>query len=170
MLPQEFGFGDASRTGFHFAAERQFTLNRAFAFSQLFQQGRSDGQAIAAGQFQDLTKVTEACAHNHSFVAVLFVVFVDFAYGHYARIFCRRVFFLIGVRFVPVEDTAHKRRNQEYARFRTSTRLSEGEQQSQVTVDAFFFQLLSGANALPGRSQFDQNAIVTDAGIVIQLD
>jgi len=97
---------------------------------------------------------------------VLFVVFVDFAYGHHARIFCRRILFLIGVGFVPVEDTTNERRNQEYARFCTGARLSEGEQQRQVTVDAFFFQLLGSANTLPGGSQFNQNATVADARIV----
>ena len=101
---------------------------------------------------------------------MLLVVFVDFADGNHARIFCRRVLFLVGVSFVPVEDTANKRRNQEDARFGASASLSEGEQQRQVTVDAFFFQLFSGANALPGGSQLDKNTIVADARVVIQLD
>ncbi len=62
----------------------------------------------------------------------------------------RCVLFLVGVLLVPVEDTANKWRNQEHARFGTGTRLGEGEQQRQVTVDAFFLQLLRRADALPG--------------------
>ncbi len=80
------------------------------------------------------------------------------------------VLFLVGVGFVPVENTADERRNQEHARFSTGTRLGEGEQQRQVTVDAFFFQLLSSTDALPGGRQFDQDAVVADASIVVQFD
>ena len=101
---------------------------------------------------------------------MLFVVFVDFRHGNHAWIFRRRILFLVGVGFVPVQNTAHKRRNQVYASFGTCTRLCEGEQQSQVTVDPFFFQLFSGANALPGRGQFDQDTVVADARIVVQFD
>ena len=170
MLPQEFRFGNTLRTCFHFTGVHQFTLNGPFALGQLFQQRWRDGQAVTASQFENFTNVTEAGAHHYGFITVLLVVLVDFADGNHARIFCRRVLFLIGVGFVPVEDTTNERRNQEDARFGASTSLSEGEQQGQVAVDAFFFQLLSGANALPGGSQLDQNTIVADARVVIQLD
>ena len=170
MLPQELRFGNTLRTRFHFTGIYQLTLNGAFAFGQLFQQRRGDGQAVTASQFQNFANVTEACAHHDGFIAVLLVILVDFADGNYARIFCRCVLFLVGVGFVPVEDTANERRNQEDARFGASASLSEGEQQRQVTVNAFFFQLFSGANALPGGGQFDQNAIVADARVVVQLD
>ncbi|CCK05286.1 hypothetical protein BN128_3315 [Cronobacter sakazakii 696] len=170
VLPEELGFGQTCRTRFHLAVEREFALNRAFAFRQLFQERRRDGQTVATRQLKDFADVTEACAHYHGFIAVLFVVLVDFRHRHHARIFLRRVFFLVGVRFVPVEDTAHKRGDQIHARFSTGTRLREGEQQRQVTVDAFFFQLLRRADALPGGSQFDQDAIVADAGVVVEFD
>ncbi len=102
------------------------TLLFSFALRQLFQQCRCDGQTVAACQFQNFADVTEACAHNHGFITVLFVVLVDFRYRNHAWIFCRSVLFLIGIRFVPVKNTANKRRDQEHARFRTSTSLSEG--------------------------------------------
>ncbi|WP_420536564.1 transaldolase family protein [Escherichia coli] len=47
---------------------------------------------------------------------------------------------------------------------------SEGEQQGQVTVDAFFFQLFRSTDTLPGRSQFDQNTIVANTCIVVEFD
>ena len=59
VLPQELGFGDTSRTRFNFAAKGQFTLDSAFAFRQLFQQGRSDSQAVTASQLQDLAEVAK---------------------------------------------------------------------------------------------------------------
>ncbi len=138
MLPQELRFGNTLRTRFHFTGIYQLTLNGAFAFGQLFQQRRGDGQAVTASQFQNFANVTEACAHHDGFIAVLLVILVDFADGNYARIFCRCVLFLVGVGFVPVEDTANERRNQEDARFGASASLSEGEQQRQVTVNASF--------------------------------
>ena len=101
---------------------------------------------------------------------MLFVVFVDFSHRNHAWIFSRCVLFLIGVGFVPVQNTAHERRNQVYASFCTCTRLREREQQGQVTVDTLFFQLLCRADTLPGRSQFDQDTIVADARIVVQFD
>ncbi|CCJ77799.1 hypothetical protein BN135_2863 [Cronobacter muytjensii 530] len=170
VLPEELRFSQAFRTRFHFAVKGELTLNGAFAFRQLFQQRRRDGQTVAAREFKDFADVTEACAHDHSFIAVLFVVLVDFRHGNHARIFLRRILFLVRVGFVPVENTAHERRDQVNARFSARTRLREGEQQSQVTVDAFFFKLLGGADALPGRSELDQNAIVADASVVVEFD
>ena len=170
MLPQELGLSDTRRTRFHFAGVRQFTFDSPFALSQLFQQCRSDGQTVATCQFQNFADVTEACAHNHGFITVLFVVLVDFRYRNHARIFCRSVLFLITIRFVPVKNTANKWRDQEHACFRTSTSLSEGEQQCQVTVNTFFFQLFCSTDTLPGRSQFDQNTIVANPCIVVEFD
>ena len=119
VLPQELGLGDALWARFHFAGVGQFTLVSTFAFCQLFQQRRGDGQAVTASQLNDFTDVTEACAHNNGLIAVLFVVFVDFRHGNHAWIFRRRILFLVGVGFVPVQNTAHKRRNQVFATFGT---------------------------------------------------
>ncbi len=83
-----------SGMAFHFTGIYQLTLNSAFAFGQLFQQRRGDGQAVTASQFQNFANVTEACAHHDGFIAVLLWQTVDFADGNYARIFCRCVLFL----------------------------------------------------------------------------
>lgn len=94
MLPQELRFGNTLRTRFHFTGIYQLTLNSAFAFGQLFQQRRGDGQAVTASQFQNFANVTEACAHHDGFIAVLLVILVDFADGNHARIFCGAYSFL----------------------------------------------------------------------------
>ena len=111
----------------------------------------------------DLAEIAEAGAHHHGVVTVLFVVLVNLGHGDHARIFVRRELFLVAVGFVPIEDTADERRDQVNAGFGAGASLSEGEQQRQVTVDAFFLQLLRRADALPGRGQFDQDTIVADA-------
>lgn len=54
---------------------------------------------------------------------------------------------------VPVVDTANERREQVYAGFFSGADLGEGEQQSQVGVNTFFFQLFGGVDAFPGGRQ-----------------
>ncbi len=101
---------------------------------------------------------------------MLFVVLVDFRYGNHARIFSWRIVFLVGIGFIPVKNTTYERRDQVDARFGARTRLREGEQQRQVTVDAFFFQLFGCTNALPGGRQLDQDTIVADTRIIVEFN
>jgi len=109
VLPQELRFSHLRRTRFHFASPGEFRLQRTFSFRQLFQQGRGDGQTVATSQLNDFAYVTEAGTHHHRFIAVLLVVFIDFRHGNHARIFMRRVLFLVGIRFVPVQNTTNER-------------------------------------------------------------
>ena len=44
------------------------------------------------------------------------------------------------------------------------------EQQRQVAVNAFFFQDLGRADALPGGGDLDQNAFPRNAGLFVLLD
>src|SRR5471030_1901120 len=168
--PVELRFSQWLWTGFSFAGVREFTLQRAFAFCQLFEQCRRDGQTVTTGQFDDFTDVTEACAHHYSFIAMLLVVFVNFSHGYNAWIFMWCELFFVAIGFVPVENTANEGRDQVCTGFGTSTCLREGEQQRQVTVDAGFFQFLRSADTLPGRGQFNQDTVVADTCIIVEFD
>ena len=100
---------------------------------------------------------------------MLLVVVVDGGDGDHARIFARGVVTVV-LGLVPVEDAAHERGDQEGAGFGTGTGLGEGEQQGQVALDALFLQDFGGTDAFPGGGQLDQDAIVGDAGFVVEAD
>ncbi len=100
---------------------------------------------------------------------MLLVVVVDGGDGDHARIFARGVVTVV-LGLVPVEDAAHERGDQEGTGFGTGAGLGEGKQQGQVGLDAFLFQHLGGADALPGGGQLDQDAIVADACFVVEAD
>ncbi len=68
MLPQELRFRwPRSGRAFTSPVYHQLTLNSAFAFGQLFQQRRGDGQAVTASQFQNFANVTEALRPSRRF-------------------------------------------------------------------------------------------------------
>ncbi len=169
QLPAEFGLGHRGRFGFALAGVVQLAYHGAFSLAQLFQQGRANGQTVAACQLQDLAGIAEAGAHDHGRVVVLLVVVVDGGNGDHARIFAGSVITVV-LGFVPVEDAAHERGDQEGAGFGTGAGLGEGEQQGQVALDTLFLQHLGGTDPFPGGSQFDQDAVVADAGFVVETD
>ena len=72
--------------------------------------------------------------------------------------------------FVPVVNTADEGRNQSHSRFGARDGLGEAEEQSQIAVNAFSFEPLGGANALPGAGELDENALTADAFRLIQRD
>src|SRR5690606_21146196 len=74
------------------------------------------------------------------------------------------------VLFVPVQNTANKRRDQCHTCISTGFSLCQAEQQRQVTVNTALFQLCCSLNALPGRSQFDQHSIRGNAGLLIAIN
>ena len=94
MLPVELRFGQCGRTRLHFTGVRQFALQRAFALRQLFQQRRAMVRRSQPASSMISADVTEAGAHHHGVVTVLFVVLVDFGHGDHARIFVRGELFL----------------------------------------------------------------------------
>ena len=48
--------------------------------------------------------------------------------------------------------------------------MSEGEEESEVTADAFFFEFGSGLDAFPGGSHLDEDAFFGDAGGFVESD
>ena len=77
---------------------------------------------------------------------------------------------LAGVLLVPVEDAADEGRDQRDLGLGAGDGLVQAEEQGQVAVDAFLFELLGGLDALPGGGELDEHALVADAGSVILLD
>ncbi len=150
-------------------AWRQLALQLAFIRRQLLQQVRADGQAVTAGQLFNLAEVTEARAHHHSLVAIGLVVVVDARHRLHARVIGTGVVVAVGL-LVPVVDTAHERRNQEHPSLGTGHGLGKREQQRQVGLNAFFFQLLRRADAFPGGGDLDQHTVTANAGFVVQVD
>ncbi len=71
---------------------------------------------------------------------------------------------------MPVQDTAHERRDQEGAGIGAGSGLDIREQQGEVAVYTLFLQLFSGANAFPGGRNLDQHPAGIHAEVVIQLD
>ena len=64
---------------------------------------------------------------------------------------------------VIVVDAADERRDQRHAGFGAGHRLREAEEQRQVAVDALAFELLGGADALPGAADLDQDPLAANA-------
>ena len=74
---------------------------------------------------------------------------------------------LAGVFHVPVEDAANEGRDERDVGLGRRNGLVQPKKQGQVAVDAFLLQHLGGADALPGGSDLDQNALAPDALLVV---
>ncbi len=85
-----------------------------------------DGQVITSRQLCDLTNVPETGTHDNCLVAKLLVVVEDLHNAFDPWVFLGAVVLLVRC-FVPVEDTADKRRNEVSACFGCSNGLGEGE-------------------------------------------
>ena len=95
--------------------------------------------------------------HHLSRVAVLFEVVEDLGDRHHTGIFRAGIAITAGIFLVPIEDPADKGRDQGHIGFCAGRSLGETEQQGQIAMNAFAFQLLSGLNALPGGGDLDQH-------------
>eukprot|EP00754_Rhynchopus_humris_P018783 Rhum_TRINITY_DN14614_c20_g1::Rhum_TRINITY_DN14614_c20_g1_i1::g.104443::m.104443 len=148
----------------------QLRLEGRVVLRQLVQQGRSDGQVVAARQVLDLVGVAEGRAHDDGLVAELLVVVVDLRHALDTRVVQAREVLRRLRRLVPVEDASHERRDQRHARLRARHRLREGEEQRQVAVDALGLELPAGLDALPRGRELDEHAVLRHAGLLVQRD
>lgn len=77
---------------------------------------------------------------------------------------------LLGRGLVPVEDTANKGRNEVGTGLGSGNGLDLGEHERQVAVDAVLgLQDLSSLDALPCRGELDENALLVNAGLLVEL-
>src|SRR6478752_7910598 len=130
----------------------------------------ADGEEITACQIDDLFELAKARAHDLGLVAVLLVVVVDAEHAGYARIFFTRDVGDALRLLVPVVNAPDERRDQGDLGLGAGDRLGEAEEQGQVGVNALFFQLFSGFDALPSGAELDQHALALDSGSFVQLD
>ena len=100
---------------------------------------------------------------------MLFEVVVDVSDGNDPWIFWRifvRLFVLV---LVPVEDPAHKRRQQEGFGLGTSDSLDQMEDQGHVALDFLFREGLTGFYSFPSWGDLDQNPRRIDAHAFVQF-
>ena len=81
-----------------------------------------------------------------------------------------RVAVAAGVVLVPVKDPPDEWGHQGDSHFGARDRLVKAEQQGQVAMDPFLFELLGGADALPGRGDLDQHPFALNAGRLVVAD
>ena len=120
---------------------------------QLVEEVRADGEQVRSGQADNLVHVAEARAHHLSLVAKFLVVVVNAGHGCDAGVLVGWNLRAAVLLFVPVVNTADEGRDQSHSRFGARDRLGEAEEQSQIAVDAFFFEPLGGADAFPGAGE-----------------
>ena len=147
----------------------EFFHERLGARGEFAEERGADREQVAAGQFGDLALIAEARAHDFGLVAELFVVVVNLRDGNHAGILGRRVI-LFRRGLPPVEDAPDERRDELHFRLRAGHGLGHGKKQREIAVDAFLFQHLGGFDALPRRSDLDQNAVAREAGLFIERD
>ena len=98
------------------------------------------------------------------------VVVEDLGHRNHTRILRSGVRVAPGFSLVPIQDAPHEGGDQSDAGFGTGNGLTETKQEGEVAVNPLFLQHLGGFDAFPGGSNFDQNPIVADAGIVVQTN
>lgn len=128
-----------------------------------------DGQVVTASKLSDLASVAEGGTHDNGLVAKLLVVVEDGLDRRHTGIGLLGVL-LLGGGLVPVEDTADKGGDEESIGLGGGNGLGQGEQQSQVAVDAVVaLENLSGLDALPGGGNLDQDTVLGDALLLVEL-
>src|SRR5207248_2442 len=75
-----------------------------------------------------------------------------------------------GALFIPVENTAHKGRDELDTCVRAGDCLRERKEQREITVDAFFLKFLGGLDPFPSRRDLDENAFTGNAGLFVESD
>lgn len=127
------------------------------------------GQEVAASQLLDLADVTEGSAHDEGFVAVFFEVVVDGVDPVNAGVVLGVELLLVHL-LVPVEDAADKGRDNGNAGLGGGNGLHLAEYQRHVAVDAVLgLEDFGGLDALPRRSNFDENAAFVDPELAVNL-
>ena len=138
--------------------------------AQLIKQRRRNRQKVATGQFNDLFNVAEAGPHHLRFVVVGLEVVEDLGYGDHTGIFWTWIAVTAAALFVPIEDPPHEWRDKGDAGLRAGDGLGKPEEECEVAVDTFPFQLFSCADTFPGGGHLDQYPVVADAGLVVKAN
>ena len=176
MVPAEFllapGLG-----GFAFGLGGGFVEHlghRGGVLGELVEEVRGDGQEVATAEGLDLAAVTEGGAHDFGLDAVTLVVGEDATDGLDARVVGARGggFVPVGALglLVPVVDAADERRDQLDLGVGAGDGLGEREEEGQIAADAFLFELGGGLDAFPGGGHLDEDALLGDAGGLIESD
>ncbi len=136
---------------------------------ELRQQRGRDREAVAAGQRKHLARRAEARAHDDGRVRVALVVVVDLRDANHARVLGGREVLAAGL-LVPVEDAADEGRDERGARVGAGHGLREAEEQRHVRAHALLLERLGRADALPGRGELDEHALLADALLRVERD
>lgn len=145
-------------------------LEGFFGGGELGEELGGDGEEVTAGEGDDFAFVAEGCAHDFGVVAEFFIVVVDGFYGDDAGVFVAFKVCAFGVCFMPVEDAADEGGDELDFRFGAGDGLGEGEEEGEVTMDAFFFEDFSGFDAFPCGGDFDEDAVFGDAFFGVGCD
>ena len=138
---------------------------RAYIYTYTYR----DGQVVDTSKLGDLTSVSERSTHDDGLIAKLLVVVVDGLDRGDTGVLLLGVV-LLGRGLVPVENTTDKGGDQESTGLRGGDGLGEGEEESEVAVDAVIpLQNLGGLDALPRGGNLDQDAILGDARRLVEL-
>lgn len=136
---------------------------------QLLEQGRGDGQIVAASQLGDLTRVAEGGAHDDGLVAELLVVVVNALDGGHTRVLLLGVL-LLGVCLEPVKNTTDEGGDEVGVGLGSSNGLDKGEHKGQVAVNAVVaLQDLGSLDTLPCRGDLDQDTLLGDTLLLVEL-
>jgi hypothetical protein len=128
-----------------------------------------DGQVITASKLGNLTDASERRAHDDRLVAKLLVVVENVLDALDAGILGRRVL-LLGRGLEPVKNAANKGRDEVGTGLGGGDGLGEREHERQVGVDAVLrLQDLRRLDALPGRGNLDENAVLLNADLLVEL-
>ncbi|RUS24477.1 hypothetical protein BC938DRAFT_473523 [Jimgerdemannia flammicorona] len=162
----------------HTLLRAKLALERLVRIVELSEQIGADGKEIAPSELLDLAHGAEGRTHDDGFVTVLLVVVVDLGDGMDTGVLVLIVV-LAGGLLVPVKDTADEGRDQGDTSLSASDGLksarkmpeTEREQQRQVAVNVVLgLKNVRSLDTLPGRGDLDQDAVLVNAGLLVELD
>ena len=128
-----------------------------------------DGQVVNTSKLSDLADVSERSAHDDGLVAELLVVVEDALHALDTGVLRGSILLLV-CSLVPVENAADEGRDEESTGLSGTDGLGQGEEESQVAVDAVLrLQDLGGLDTLPCRGELDEDAGLVDALLLVKL-
>src|SRR5262249_29258911 len=130
----------------------------------------ANGQQVTTREVNDLIHLAEARAHDLRLVIELLEVLVNPRDGRDSRILIDGNVPDPVLLPVPVINPPDEGRDQRHAGFRTGDGLGKAEEECQVAMNPFAFQLFRGPNAFPRAGNFDQNPLATNPGILVHAD
>jgi hypothetical protein len=143
----------------------QSQRNVTLTFMELLKESRGDGELVTATELLDLVDVSEGGTHDDSFGLVDGVIVEDFGHREDSWVFCGVVVSFVIFFFVPVENAAHKGRNEEELATSTGNSLGKVEDKGHVALDFALEEDLGCLDALPGGGDLDKDS----AGVCSRL-